>query len=144
MPKIWVMYSEFLAKQNLITKTRQTYDRALESLPVTQHHKIWEPYSAWAITLTEVPKTAKSIIKRYLRYNPDFAENYVDFLVKVQEYDEAALYLTKIIDDQQYVSNAGKSKYQFLMDLCNIISKNPTSIVKFLPIPFISSEKHQL
>jgi len=36
MPRIWIMYAEFLAQQNLVTKTRRVYDRALLALPVTQ------------------------------------------------------------------------------------------------------------
>jgi len=46
--------------------------------------------------LKAVPKTAKTIIRRYLSLNPDFKENYVDFLLKIKDYDEAAVYLTKV------------------------------------------------
>lgn len=36
MPRIWVMYAQFLAAQCKYTATRRTYDRALKTLPVTQ------------------------------------------------------------------------------------------------------------
>ena len=35
MPRIWIDYAKFLAKQRHITRTRQTYDRALQNLPAT-------------------------------------------------------------------------------------------------------------
>jgi len=90
------MYGEFLMKQNLITRTRQVFDRALLSLPVTQHEKVWEVYREWALSLKETPKTAISIIKRYLRLNPDFAEEFVEYLISVDQIDDAAVYITKV------------------------------------------------
>ncbi|KAK6255932.1 hypothetical protein SCA6_017237 [Theobroma cacao] len=35
---------ETLTKQELISKTRKTFDRALCALLVTQHDRIWQPY----------------------------------------------------------------------------------------------------
>ena len=37
MPKIWLAYCNFLMKQKKITATRRVFDRALQSLPITQH-----------------------------------------------------------------------------------------------------------
>jgi len=119
------MYCEFLISQNKVSLTRQTFDRALMALPVTQ---IWEVYKEWANSLEQLPLTAKSILKRYLKLNPDYTESYVEYLTRVEHWDEAAVYVKKILDDQGYVSPTGKSKYQFLMDLCTIISKHPTDI----------------
>ena len=48
MPKIWRMYCSFLSQQTDITKTRRTFDRALKSLPITQHDRIWELYLKFA------------------------------------------------------------------------------------------------
>ena len=42
MPKIWLAYCHFLMKQKKITMTRRTFDRALQSLPITQHDMIWD------------------------------------------------------------------------------------------------------
>ncbi len=44
MPRIWLEYLELLVDQKLITKTRRTFDRALQALPVTQHDRIWILY----------------------------------------------------------------------------------------------------
>jgi pre-mRNA-splicing factor SYF1 len=41
MPRMWLDYAKFLGKQKKISKTRKIFDRALQNLPVTQHHLIW-------------------------------------------------------------------------------------------------------
>ena len=62
-----------------------------------QHEKIWEIYREWASNLKDVPLTAKSILKRYLRLNPDYMESYVDYLTSIEDWDESALYITKVM-----------------------------------------------
>lgn len=44
MPRIWLDYLEMLVEQKLITKARHTFDRALTSLPITQHDRVWILY----------------------------------------------------------------------------------------------------
>ena len=44
VPRIWLDYLEFLVGQRLVTRTRRTFDRALCSLPITQHDRIWPQY----------------------------------------------------------------------------------------------------
>lgn len=44
MPVIWGLYLEFMLGQRWITRTRRLFDRALTSLPVTQHERIWPLY----------------------------------------------------------------------------------------------------
>lgn len=44
MPRIWLEYLHLLMEQRLVTRTRRTFDRALASLPITQHDRIWQMY----------------------------------------------------------------------------------------------------
>jgi len=44
MPKVWELYLNFLVEQRVITKVRRACDRALASLPVTQHERVWSVY----------------------------------------------------------------------------------------------------
>ena len=67
MPRIWIDYAKFLAKQKHITKTRQIYDRALQTLPATQHGQIWASYLEWAESFAEeYPQTAQAAYRRYI------------------------------------------------------------------------------
>jgi pre-mRNA-splicing factor SYF1 len=78
MPRIWLDYARFLSMQGLITRTRKVYDRALQSLPVTQHGMIWQFYLQWAISLSEThPYTAKAAYERYLELRPEKSLEYL-------------------------------------------------------------------
>ncbi len=95
MPVIWLKYIKFLIKQKFITKTRHTFDNALKSLPATQHEPIWKKYVEWAKSVNCVD-VAKHILQRYVGFNPDSREDYLDFLMENGEYNEAALELIKV------------------------------------------------
>jgi hypothetical protein len=41
-------------------------------------------------------RTTKSILRRYLQINQDFKEEYVNYLLGKEDYDEAAVYLKKV------------------------------------------------
>ena len=60
MPYIWLNYAAFVATYNPTynpTTVRHIYDRALLSLPVTQHDRIWEDYIFWITGLLPTSST---------------------------------------------------------------------------------------
>jgi pre-mRNA-splicing factor SYF1 len=67
MPRIWIDYCEFLLKYlpNRLTWTRQTFDRALRSLPVMQHERIWPLYLKFAKKAGG--ETAMRVFRRYIK-----------------------------------------------------------------------------
>ncbi|KAE9461788.1 hypothetical protein C3L33_06288, partial [Rhododendron williamsianum] len=81
MPRIWIMYLLTLTEQKLVTKTRRTFDRALCSLPVTQHDRVWDPYLVF-VSQRGVPiETSLRVYRRYLKYDPSHIEDFIEFLV---------------------------------------------------------------
>ena len=66
MPRIWLDYCQFLMDQGRITRTRQTFDRALRALPITQHHRIWPLYLKFA-GMHNIPETAVRIHRRHIK-----------------------------------------------------------------------------
>lgn len=67
MPRLWLDYLKFLMDQRKITLTRRTFDRALRSLPPTQHNLIWKLYSEF-VHLPFVPAvTAVTVFKRQMK-----------------------------------------------------------------------------
>jgi len=44
MPRVWTQYLELLVEQRLVARTRRTFDRALQALPITQHDRVWQLY----------------------------------------------------------------------------------------------------
>ncbi|CAO3590727.1 unnamed protein product [Absidia cylindrospora] len=119
MPRIWLDYLQFLTTQPVITLTRRTFDRALRALPVTQHSRIWDLY----IEFSQIagPETAIRVLRRYLKLEPQHVENYIDQLIKLEHYDEAAIKLVAVVNDADFKSVRGKSNYQLWQDLCDLV-----------------------
>lgn len=128
MPRIWMEYLAFITGQCKITRIRQTFDRALRALPITQHNRIWPLYLDF-LNKYDVPETGVRVFRRYLKLCPEDAEEYINYLVKVDRLDEAAQQLAKIVDNEHFVSKYGKSNHQLWNELCDMISKNPDKVV---------------
>eukprot|EP01091_Cochliopodium_minus_P008222 TRINITY_DN1820_c0_g1_i2.p1 TRINITY_DN1820_c0_g1~~TRINITY_DN1820_c0_g1_i2.p1 ORF type:complete len:668 (-),score=225.36 TRINITY_DN1820_c0_g1_i2:59-2062(-) len=58
------------------------------------------------------------------------SKNMSIFLLKGNHFDESAYQLTKILDDGNFASQYGKTKYDVWMQLCDLISDNPETITK--------------
>ena len=52
--------------QRKVTKTRRTFDRALQALPLTQHNRIWPLYIQF-IRSHNLPETAIRVYRRHLK-----------------------------------------------------------------------------
>ena len=72
MPRIWLAFAAFLAKQGAITRVRRTFDRALAALPPSQHGLIWRAYAAFVLEAPEMPvKTTERVLKRRAVFEPE-------------------------------------------------------------------------
>ena len=108
------------------TETRRVFDRALQSLPVTQHKNIWSLYIGIPICTHDdtyshslilhrlgwvkdfgVPETAIKVFRRYLMYDPAYREEYIEYLESIDQYTEAAKQLAICIDYDNYASPKG-------------------------------------
>lgn len=97
MPRIWMNY---LSSIQSITILRRTLNRALKSLPITQHDRIWPiilggiesfPLEAW--------RTASLLWSRYWQIAPrtsKLAKEYIECLKRFGLYDKAALLIVEI------------------------------------------------
>jgi pre-mRNA-splicing factor SYF1 len=127
MPRIWLDYARFLIEQRKITKTRHIFDRALMSLPVTQHEKIWEIYLDWVITLPST-QTAICVYNRYVKINPDIREDLIEYLIDIKRFDEVVIHTITLLDDDLFFSRKNKTKFDYWMLICDIISKYPDKV----------------
>ena len=127
MPRIWEEYLGFLAGQHRPTVTRHAFDRALRALPITQHERIWPLYLAFAKECP-VKEAAVRIYKRYLQFEPDGAEDYIEFLLGIDRIPEATLKLAELLNRETVVSTRGKSRHALWMELCELVSKNPKHV----------------
>ena len=111
MPRIWQLYCSFLSSQPHLTRTRHTFDRALASLPLTQHLKwVWPAYLHHLLH-TNVPQAIHRVYRRYLKIQPQEKETVIAWLISVHLYDDAAHLLLDAINDDAFTSTQGKSKH---------------------------------
>ncbi|KAL3519626.1 hypothetical protein ACH5RR_017775 [Cinchona calisaya] len=128
MPRIWIMYLESLITQKLVTRTRRTFDRALCALPVTQHDRIWEPYLIF-VSQKGVPiETSLRVYRRYLMYDPSHIEDFIEFLLNSELWQEAAERLAGVLNDDQFYSIKGKTKHRLWLELCDLLTQHATDI----------------
>ena len=127
MPRIWLDFCNFLIEQKQVTRTRHIFDRALMSLPVTQHDKIWEPYLDWVVTLPS-SQSAICVYNRYIKLNPDIREDFIEYLIDIKRYDEVVSHTIQLLDDELFYSKKTKSKFDYWMLICDIISRYPDKV----------------
>ncbi|GIL47375.1 hypothetical protein Vafri_4209 [Volvox africanus] len=129
MPRIWLEYLQLLMAQRLVTRTRRAFDRALASLPITQHERIWQLYLKFIHSPGIPVETAVRLYRRYLKLEPTHAEEYIAYLRAKGRWGEAALKLAELLNDDTFRSLEGKSKHALWLELCDIITKHPKDVL---------------
>lgn len=150
MPRLWLDYLGHLAKQpGAIQKCRQVFDRALMSLPVTQHPRLWQFFTetllpmqeetATAITtrrtngtqhaLTLPTETIVRLYRRYVQIQPTALEPFAKYLLAEGRHGDACQALIRLLDET--VDDAAKDtplwqrRYTLWLLLCKTLSQHP-------------------
>ncbi|MCO5551628.1 hypothetical protein L7F22_005133 [Adiantum nelumboides] len=128
MPRIWTMYLQVLTDQKLITQTRRTFDRAMRSLPVTQHDRLWEPYLKF-VSQAGIPiETSLRVYRRYLKFDPTHIEEFIEFLLSSERWQEGAERLAEVLNDEGFQSIKGKTRHQLWLELCDLLTKHANEV----------------
>ncbi len=128
MPRIWLMYLQTLTHQKFVTKTRQTFDRALCSLPVTQHGRVWELYLLFVDQKGVPIETSLRVHRRYLKFDPTHVEDFIDFLVSSSLWQEASERLASVLNDDEFCSIKGKTKHGLWLELCELLTRHAEEV----------------
>ena len=128
MPALWLLYCNYLASLRLLTAARHTFDRALSSLPLTQHQRwVWPAYLDFVLS-TNVPETIIRVYRRYIKLEPAARDTLVTHLITHKRWDDAALLLIECINDPHYSSpQQNKSKYDLWTALLSLLLNHPTA-----------------
>jgi len=59
--------------------------------------------------------------RRYLQFDTDAVEDYIDFLLGIGRVAEAALKLAELLNRDNFVSMRGKSRHKLWMELCELV-----------------------
>jgi pre-mRNA-splicing factor SYF1 len=89
---------------------------------------IWVFYLEWACLLGDegFTQTVQNAFRRYIEFKPEDTENYIDYLLRNDLLEEALDLYIKLLSDEGFVSQKGKTRYQLWMELCEFIAKNPS------------------
>ena len=128
MPIIWINYIQFMMEQNSITKTKIIFNKALQAIPITQHKKLWEIYIPWVESLIGCHKSKIEIFKRYIKFNPDYKEKFVNYLIGIKEFNLAIHLIIEILNEENFYSKENKSQYYYWILLCQIINNYPEDL----------------
>ena len=129
MPVIWCMYLSFLRHQHRLTLTRITFDRALCSLPITQHHTfIWPRYMEWVNTDADaVVETGMRIYRRYMQVEMKACEDYIDYLQRHELWKPLAQHLIHLLNQPKIILQS-HSKHELWKKLIYIFNKHTHDI----------------
>jgi len=124
MPLVWFSYIDFLVSQRYITRTRRACDRALQALPITQHLALWPRYLDFAKSCG-CRDTCVRVFRRYLQLCPTDRKDFVHYLTRLGDWDEAALQLTHLVNSGGGISGNSHSLW---LELCEIVSRHPKDV----------------
>ena len=128
MPIIWMNYIQFMMEQNSITKTKIIFNKALQAIPITQHKKLWDIYIPWIESLIGCHKSKIEIFKRYIKFNPDYKEKFINYLIGIKEFNLAIHLIIEILNEENFYSKENKSQYYYWILLCQIINNYPEDL----------------
>lgn len=132
------MYLSIFSHQNCPpvlshSHARRTFDRALRTLPPSLHHRIWVRYLLWAETRGGL--TTVAVYRRYLAIDPSVTERYVALLLSPSnpsprplEAAKLLLRLSRKAARGEYISSEGKSPYQLLGDLLDVVEAHAEQV----------------
>ncbi|EAY10843.1 hypothetical protein TVAG_258450 [Trichomonas vaginalis G3] len=124
-PRIWINYLDFLGRQKKVTLLRKTFNRALQSLPITQHDKIWTEFLPIIKEIKCIPTVFDSY-KRILKLHPEYIEEAASYFITNKAYKEAAFFLKIILDNPNFKSVKERPKYFYWSKMSDIIAEDPT------------------
>lgn len=134
MPRVWLGLLALLIETQRVTATRRAFNRALRALPITQHHRVWQPYLAFVRTLA-TPHLAVRAYRRYLLLEPSARDEFVSFLFSVHAYDEASVQLVALLDAPS--SALTRPPHAIWLQLCELVTQHPDAVAPSLDVEAI-------
>jgi len=134
MPVLWGMYLDHVCEsggRGAVTRARRAFDRALASLPLTQHSAhVWPRYLAFVGREGVPVETAVRVYRRYLQLEPAAVEDFVALLTRpaAGRWAEAARRLAAALDDDAFRSLQGRTRHALWLELCDLVTRHPREV----------------
>jgi pre-mRNA-splicing factor SYF1 len=127
MPRIWLGYIALTINQDTKPRVWKIFDRALRTLPLGQHNRLWPTYLEFLRGGSCPKQIVEKFYTRYLMLEPSQVEEYIGYLKTIGYWSEAAEQLSRIMNEPSYRSLNEKSPYQLWIELCEILTKHSTT-----------------
>ena len=89
---------------------------------------MWEIYIPWVESLIGCHKSKIEIFKRYIKFNPDYKEKFINYLIGIKEFNLAIHLIIEILNEENFYSKENKSQYYYWILLCQIINNYPEDL----------------
>ena len=89
---------------------------------------MWDIYIPWIESLSGCHRTKIEIFKRYTKFNPDYKEKFINYLIGIKEFNLAIYLIIEILNEENFYSKENKSQYYYWIMLCQIINNYPEEI----------------
>ncbi|KAK6143147.1 hypothetical protein DH2020_023495 [Rehmannia glutinosa] len=73
-------------------------------------------------------ETSLRVYRRYLKYDPSHIEDFIEFLVNSELWQESAERLAGVLNDDQFYSIKGKTKHRLWLELCDLLTQHASEI----------------
>ncbi|CAM9979894.1 unnamed protein product, partial [Heterosigma akashiwo] len=105
LPGSFKLWHSYLKERTLAVEDKSVLDPAREVVANAYeralHHLVWEHYLAWAQGFGS-PESCIRVYRRFLMYDPQGREDYVDYLASIGEWGEAAAQLARCVNDDEF------------------------------------------
>ena len=124
-PRLWIEYLAFIGKQKRMGLLRKVMNRALQSLPITQHDRLWECFLP-IVRQNHAVATAADAYKRFVQLHPEHIEDACEFFVEEKSPKHAAFFITMLLNNPNFTSLNNRNKYYWWSELAAMIAADPT------------------
>jgi pre-mRNA-splicing factor SYF1 len=132
MPRLWIDYATILLKCGRFSRFRSVFDRCLQSLPLTQHSKVWAILIPLMKEFLPV-RLSLHFFRRYLRLNPSFREeDYIPYLKSLNNcYEEVAIEILQLLRENSTSNELTPvMSHNYWMELCEICANHAVTFQK--------------
>ena len=126
-PRIWSLYLSFLESSGRVSQLIPVVNRALRSLAVGQHARLWPQIMGWVQQIPVTPLVVH-LTSRYATHSPEVGiQALVNYLLEAGVYDEAARWLVRGIQDPTLRLRDGAPRATLWLQLAHLAAAHPTA-----------------
>ncbi len=123
MPRIWLYAFDLSDYKGDLLGCVKIIRRSIFSIAATQHDKLWEHYSKWALRMFNL-EIGRVVYKWYSQYEPFRIKVYAEKLVEYGYIGQGVKIMMEILNNEEYMSIVDWSEYELDEKITTLMSQN--------------------